>query len=1045
MIRAGLLLFATLLAGWIAPAAAADPPRAEWEQPDIFGVNKQSARATFQGYETAAEALRDDPARSRYIQSLDGIWKFAFSPSPEARPVDFYRDDFDVSGWKTIAVPGMLQALGHGQPYFISAGYAFPQNQPFIPHDINEVGSYRRDFTVPAHWAGRRTILQIGAAGAAYYIWVNGAKVGYSEDSKLPSEFDVTAQLKPGRNTIAIELYRFADGSYLEDQDFWRLSGIERSIFLYAAPATRIRDFEVHAGLDAGHRDGQFSLTAQIAGEDRAARLRVTLREGRRVVLVRDQAVDVRGGQAEAVLAGTVPAVRAWSAETPNLYTLLIELMDADGRVIEATSRRIGFRTVEMADGEVRVNGRRIMIRGVNRHEHDPKTFRILSDATMRRDFELMKRANVNAIRASHYPNDPRFYALADEFGFYVMDEANIESHGYMALGNTSGDREKTQLGYRPEWRAAHLDRVQRMVERDKNHPSIIFWSLGNEAGIGPSFEAAGQWLKARDPGRLRSFLGWGTLAFRHAPNDYVDIYAPMYDSIAKMVDYAESPDYAQPMIQCEYAHAMGNSLGNLEDYWRVIRAHRKLQGGFVWDWVDQTMLRQDAQGRDYWAQGFDYGANPKGDDSTVGDGVIQADRTPDPEYFELAKVYAPIAFEAIDAAAGRFRIVNRHDHIGLAGFSFDWELLEDGLPVAHGALAAPDIAAGAAAPVAIDLAGIARRDGREYLVTLRARARAGTIALVPQGHVVAWEQFALSAPVPLPPLGDAVAVATTQDGFRLSSGGRVLEVDGRTGLARYSAGGIELLSGGTPNFWRAPTDNDVGTGIPKTHAMWKLFSNERKAGARIEGKAIVVTSDIGAGAVHFETRYEMAAGGSVRVTARFDPLRRDLPDPLRLGLAFTTPPALDTVSWYGRGPQETYADRKTGGLIAVHGGRLADQHHDYARPQETGTKQDVRWLSLAGRDGPSLRVRGAAPLSINALAFPYADLDERPVGQWHSSDIRPHGRGTLLIDALQAGVGGDTGWNADGLPHLQYRIPLEPRVFMFDLSAAAGTRSVRR
>jgi beta-galactosidase len=914
----------------------------------------------------------------------------------------------------------------------VGSGYPFPRNQPNIAHEINEVGSYRRDFTVPAHFAGRRLLLTVGAAGAAYYIWVNGERVGYSEDSKLPAEFDITAHTRPGRNTVAIELYRFADGSYLEDQDFWRVNGIERSVTLYAAPATHIRDLVVDAGLENGYRDGRLGVNVSLAGKPGVVRVRATLLDGKRAVLVRESGA---AGMA-ASLSASLPGVRTWTAEEPNLYSLLVELLDDRGRLVEATSRRIGFRTVEITGGEVRVNGKRIMIRGVNRHEHDPKTFRVVSEATMRRDIELMKAANVNAVRTSHYPNDPRWYDLADEYGLYVMDEANIESHGYLGLSQEHGNDPSYLLGNDPRWREAHLDRVRRMVERDRNHPSIIFWSLGNETGIGASFEAAAKWVKASDPSRLVSFLGWSMSNWRHPVNTYVDIFAPMYDDVPKMIDYARDPAFTQPLILCEYAHAMGNSLGDLEGYWETMRRFPKLQGGFVWDWVDQTMLLKDKDRRPYWGQGPDFDADPTGpgvhgDNSPVGDGVIQSDRTPDPEYYELAKVQAPIAFTR-DASG--YRVVNRHDHIDLSRFTLDWTVMENGVPAAHGSLPMPQVAPGASAALPVPVP-VSKDGSAERILVLRARTTAGAVPTQPAGHVVGWEQFVLSAPASAIGQGGDVAPVETSATMRLAAGDAVLEIDRATGLVRrYERGGKLLLSGGAPNFWRAPTDNDVGAGVPKSHAMWQEFSEHRRVEA-VErgGNAIVVRHDMGVGSVKVETRWTMTADGTVGVTMRFDPLRDTLPDPLRVGLAFETPAVLDHVRWYGRGPHETYADRKTGGLIAQWGGTLAEQYHDYARPQESGNKTDVRWIELTGAsDG--LRLTGTQPLSVNALAFPYADLAMKPPGQAHSSDIRPHGNGTLLIDAAQAGVGGDTGWNLDGRAHMRYRIALTPLTWSFTI-----------
>jgi beta-galactosidase len=1001
---------------------------AEWEQPGVIRQGAEPMRATFDGFETRAGALSRDVKRSRYHLSLDGDWRFRLSPTPEARPADFYRPGYDVSGWGTMKVPGILQAAGHGGPVFVGSGYPFPRNQPWIDHTLNEVGSYRRDFTVPAHFAGRRLLLTVGAAGAAYYIWVNGVRVGYSEDSKLPAEFDVTAAARPGRNTVAIELYRYADGSYLEDQDFWRVNGIERSVTLYAAPPAHLRDLSVGAGLTNGYRDGTLSLGVDVAGAAaRDTRVRATVLDGKRTLLTREAAV----AGSRATIAATLPGIRSWSAETPELYTLLVELVDARGRLIEATSRRIGFRTVEIAGGEVRVNGARVMIRGVNRHEHDPRSFRILSEATMRRDIALMKQANVNAVRTSHYPNDPRWYDLADEYGLYVMDEANIESHGYLSLSQENNNDPSVLLGNKSEWRAAHLDRVERMVERDKNHPSIIFWSLGNETGIGTSFEAAAKWVKARDPSRLVSFLGWSMSGWRHPVNDYVDIFAPMYDDTVKMVDYAEQPGLTQPLILCEYAHAMGNSLGNFADYWAVMRAHRKLQGGFVWDWVDQTIMRRNKDGRDYFAQGPDF-ANKGGDDSPVGDGVIRSDRTPDPEYYELAKVQSPIAFAQERPG---YVVENRHDHIDLSRFTLDWTMMEDGRAVASGRIPTPVVKPGGRAT--LDFTPPAAKDaGAERILVLRARAKAGAIPMVAAGHVVGWEQFELTPPRALPIAAKGVVPVEAGDAIRLAAGDAVLEIDRATGLVRrYARGGTTLLTGGAPDFWRAPTDNDIGTGVTKSHAMWKQFSESRRLDAlTIEGDAIMVRHDMGVGSVKMATRWTMAADGTVRSDVTFTPVRATLPDPIRVGLSFRTPPTLNRVRWYGRGPHETYADRKTGGLIAEWQGALANQYHGYARPQESGTKQDVRWIALTGTrtgtDTPGLRVTGAQPLSVNALPFPYADLSTLK----HSSDIRPHGDGTLMIDAAQAGVGGDTGWSPDGRPHMPYRIALKPLTYSFTI-----------
>jgi beta-galactosidase len=1041
-----------LLCGPGVALAGEGQTRAEWERPDINGIHREPMRATAFPFESVELAKAGEMAKSRFFLSLDGDWRFAYSPNPEQRPVDFYRDDYDVSQWKTVPVPSDLQAQGYGQPLYNNIEYPFPLDRPLIPHAMNSVGSYRRDFTLPEGWKQREVLLHVGAAGAAYYVWVNGQKVGYSEDSKLPAEFDISARLRPGRNTVAIELYRWSDGSYLEDQDFWRVNGIERSVYLVAAPTPWLRDFFARATLDGTYTDGELNLDIETSGDTRGARVKASVLDGDRVVLVRETTLPASSKAGAVTLGGAIERVKAWTAETPHLYTLLLELRDANGHLVQATATRIGFRTVEVRDGLVKVNGKAIKIRGVNRHEHDPYTFHVLSEATMRRDIELMKQNNINAVRTSHYPNAELWYALADEYGLYVMDEANVESHGYMQAGSEGmRPREKVELGYDPQWELPHLQRVERMFERDKNHPSIIFWSLGNESGPGPTFEKAANWLHAHDRTRLVSYLGWGTLYAQHEPNAYADIYAPMYDSVARILDYVQSEDYPkQPLILCEYAHAMGNSLGDLQAYWDAFYAHDRLQGGFVWDWVDQSTILKMPDGRPYWGYGGDYGPNPSGRGAIeFGDGLVQSDRTPNPHLSELAKVYGPIQFEAVDADRGRFLVRNRHAFIDLSGFDFDWRIRENGRIVQHGRVPGLATVAGGQDILPLTLPTFDKRPGAEYLITVRALARDGTIPLVPGGHVVAWEQFALS-PSPSPAAraateGAAVALRDSPNDVVLRAAEAELTVDRKTGLiARYAYRGQELLRGGAPNFWRAPTDNDLGTGLYVTHQIWKTLSETRRvrsieASRGDDGTAtIAVGFDLGGeGAnadVRYDVAYRMARDGSVAVTARFEPRYAGLPDPLRLGLAFTMPETVTDLAWYGRGPQETYADRHDGGEIAVYAGRIADQNHDYIRPQETGNKVDVRWLRLSPARGPGLTVRGDEPLSVNALAFPYADLDRKPVGAAHSSDIRAHDRVSLMIDDRQIGVGGDDQWSKWGQPHAAFRIPIAPQSYAFRL-----------
>jgi beta-galactosidase len=1028
-----------------------DRSRPDWEDPAIFARGKMPASATMFPFETRSAALVGDETQSRRFQSLDGDWSFAFSPSSDTLPVGFEQPAFDVSAWKMIKVPADWQAQGYDQPRYNNITYPFPANRPLIPHETNPVGSYRRAFDLPEAWSGQDVILHIGAAGSAYQVWVNGKVVGYSEDSKLPSDFDVTQFLKPGPNTVAIQVHRWSDGSYLEDQDFWRVSGIERSVYLFAAPKARIVDLFVHAGLDHAYRDGVLSTDVtltQLAGPMTA---RMTLFDGKQQVLVRE--VKLKAGAPQSVsLSAAVPRVRPWTAETPNLYTLLVELIDARGALVQATPQRIGFRTVEIRNGQVQVNGRPITIRGTNRHEHDPENFHVVSMDSMRRDIALMKRNNINAVRTSHYPNDPRWYALADEYGLYIMDEADIESHAYMDYANKHPEkRAKYQLGFDPAWKDAHVSRVANMVERDKNHPSIIFWSLGNEAGIGPNFAAAAAAAKARDPGRLISYLGWGTLddISDHRPNWYADIYAPMYDSAEKMANYAVNWNFKQPMIQCEFGHMMGNSGGNLREYWDTIYAHPdKLQGGFIWDWIDQSMYRYTKDGRRYWGDGSEYGPNPGGD-IEFGDGLLQSDRTPNPALYEVKKVYAPIGFEDFDAATGKVTLLNRHDFRDMSDFTFTWEVEEDGVPIGQGTLPPVTIAAHSMQTLTLPLDTIARDPKSEYFVTVRAIANDNAIPLVPAGHIVGWEQFLLAKPsaeiASIPEGRDGVSISNAGGAITLSAGRASLAIDRKSGLVRsYASGGATLAWGGAPHFWRAVTDNDIGIGTDTQLSVWKTMSEARtvqsvRSGKTAYGEATVqIGYGLGDGAAKFVTTYTMAHDGTVSVAGELTTAKTDLPPPFRVGLAFAMPTDISTVEWYGRGPHETYVDRKTSAPIGLWRGSIAAQNHDYIRPQETGNKVDVRWMELSGA-GRGIRVSGRTPLMINALAFPYSDLDRHAPGTWKSADVVPHDQVTMLIDGAQWGVGGDTQWSEIGKPLTKYRVPSGPTRVEFRMVPFAG------
>jgi beta-galactosidase len=643
------LAAAGLLVTGAATAAAQNAPfPRELEDVQLYGRDRLAPRAFFVPHATLAGALSRERERSPWYQSLNGTWRFRYVADPASRPVGFWRDDADLRGWDSIPVPGNWEALGFGIPIYTNTTYLYPPNPPFVPHGDNPVGSYRRSFTVPDTWRGRRVILHFGSLKSAGWVWVNGREAGFAKGSKTPAEFDVTDLLRPGENTVAVQLYRFSDGDYLEDQDYWKISGIERDVFLTAVPATHIADYWVRPQLDStlGRGTLQVDITLAYVGAGRAepARVGVLLLgpDGRPVLHapLRVQLSVRTAADTTITLSAGVPAPARWTAETPRLYTVVLALLDARGDTTETIAQRVGFRRVEVKGGLLLVNNVPVVFRGVNRHEHDPQTGRYVTEASMRRDIELMKQANINGVRTAHYPNDPRWYDLADEYGLYVIDEANVESHGM-------GYHPDTTLGNNPAWRTAHLDRTMRMVERDKNHPSVILWSLGNEAGDGVNFVAAAAWVHQRDPSRPVHYERAGEA--RH-----VDVVSMMYPSFARMQAYLNTWR-DRPLILCEYAHAMGNSEGNFQDDWDFIYAHRQLQGGFIWDWVDQGLAARARDGTPFFAYGGDYG--PPGTPSDFNfdfNGLIGPDRTPHPHYLEVRKVYQPIYTRTTEALGDR-------------------------------------------------------------------------------------------------------------------------------------------------------------------------------------------------------------------------------------------------------------------------------------------------------------------------------------------------------------------------------------------------------
>ncbi|RSK45369.1 glycoside hydrolase family 2 TIM barrel-domain containing protein [Hymenobacter rigui] len=1045
MLHSRFLTALLVLGSGLASAQTAAPN--EWENPQLIDEHKEKPRASFMLFDKAADVATNDYARSGYFQSLNGTWKFHYAPRPAERPTDFAPASFNDAGWKTIAVPSSWEVQGFGTPIYTNITYPFPRNAPFIDGRDNPVGTYRRTFTVPAGWAGREVLLHFGSISGYAVVYVNGQRVGMSKVAKSPAEFDITQYLKPGDNQLAVQVLRWHDGSYLEDQDFWRLSGIDRDVYLTSLPQQTIWDVFTHADLDPSYQHGQFAADVtvrQFQGSAAPAKLLVEVLDAAgKTVLRQQQAVPAASGAGQQTVkfsGGSIRNVRPWSGETPTLYQCRFTLQDAGGRTLAQTGTRVGFRKVEIKNAQLLVNGRAIEVHGVNRHELEPTTGRAVTEAGMRRDLELMRQFNINAIRTSHYPNDERFYQLCDELGFYLVDEANIETHGYGA--ELQGWFDKTQHpAYRPEWAAAHMDRIERLLERDKNHPSVIIWSLGNECGNGPVFHDAYKWLKQRDPSRPVQFEQAGE-------NENTDIVCPMYPGMESMRRYAAATDKTRPYIMCEYSHAMGNSSGNFQEYWDLIRSKPHMQGGFIWDWVDQGLLTRTTDGRPFYAYGGDLGGYYRqNDENFCANGLVAADRTPHPGLYEVKKVYQDIRFSAAQPASGRLTVRNGFTFRNLDGYNFRWELLRNGVATKSGSFEMKKLAAGQQKEVALSLPALKAEPGAEYVLNVFATTKTAQ-PLLPAGHEVAREQFRLTPAATYFAAAPASAAGTLdvkRDGDKLTfTAGDVRgEFNTRQGrLTDYRLKNQWVIGGyPEPYFWRAPTDNDFGSGMPQGLSAWRSAHAARKvqrvtvgeqSAAGLPIKVEYQLTDIN---VPYTVDYLIGTDGAIQVTAAIDLAGRELPELPRFGMRLEVPRQFGRVQYYGRGPWENYADRNTTTFLGVYQDTVARTlTSNYIRPQEYGYHTDMRWLTLTDAAGRGLRVEAAGqPLSFSALPVRTEDLDPGlSKKQQHPTDIKLRDQTTLHIDLAQRGVGGDNSWGA--LPHDAYRLTAKQYRYSYTL-----------
>jgi beta-galactosidase len=1012
----------------------------ELQAPDVVSVNRMPMRASAFAFETRQLAQQRERSHSLYFLSLNGQWKFNWVQDPRKRPMDFYKPDFNDANWSHIKVPANWELNGFGLPIYVNQPYEFTGhakmhgklNPPYdIPIDNNPVGSYRRKVAIPSHWKDRQVFIHLGAVKSAFFIWVNGQKIGYSEDSKLAAEFDITKFVKEGENLIALQVYRWSDGSYLECQDIWRISGIERDVYLYSTPKLNIHDFKVIATLDNNYTEGALQINTLINNyktyEGWHSKLDSFTVEYQLVdadghIVTEDQTKGYKTVLGDYKTTVTfhkvIPKVKTWSAEMPFLYNLYITLKDKGGKVLQVIPHRIGFRSVEIRDANFLVNGKRVFIRGVNRHEHHPKTGHTLTREDMRKDMEMMKKLNINAVRHSHYPPDPYWLELCDEYGLYVVDEANIESHG-------RGYDLPVTLGNDRRWLVPHLDRIARMYERDKNHTSVVTWSLGNEGGNGVNFYEGYEWLKKRD---------YRPVQYERAESDFnTDMIVPQYPAPPSLIQYAQS-NPNRPLIMSEYAHIMGNGLGNFKEYWDAIENNPFLQGGFIWEWVDQSIdtikngKRIKAYGGDFPLEGP---VNENlSDNNFCVKGVVTAYRELTPMAVEIKKVLQPIKTEW--KGGNQIQINNGYFFRRLNNVQLNWELIEDGRIIEKGVIKTIDFAPQEHALVSLPIK-TPHKPGKEYFINVHYLLQEAE-PFLEAGYKIAYDQFALNTIVANNKrLPVKASLQVDKAGDHCTIKGKEFSVTfdlGNGNLTSYRSNNQQWLQQGPlPSFWRAPTDNDFGSGFNKSLRMWRNAYQQghliavdmkqvEKGVVQIHIKKSLVNGD-----ALSEQEFTIFGDGTIKVTNQFHAVKGKYPLLLRVGNDLVMNKQLDQIQWYGRGPWENYWDRKTASLVGIYKQTLKEQYYPYARPQESGNKADVRWVDFTDKKGKGLRFEWADSL-LNFAAIPYHldDLDsEVNKGQYHSGELHERKEIYLHIDLQQTGLQGIDTWGA--WPMEKYRI----------------------
>ncbi len=1036
------------------------PDEAEplWNNIEVTSVNRERPRATFVpgpvNYVNTGDPFLSDPMIPvTPVLSLNGSWRFQSAESPTSRPAGFEAPTFDDTSWDTIDVPSNVEMLGYGEPIYLNIHYPFDPTLesafdfPVIPTEGNRVGSYRRTFEVPEDWTLRSVFIHFDGVDSAFYLWVNGERVGYSQGSRAGAEFDITPFLTEGENVLAVQVYRWSDGTWLEKQDMWNLSGIFRDVYLWSASSTQVRDIEFRADLNETFDEAETNVSVDLRQLVRAAgtvNVEARIGDSDNPLFSASEMVTLGScDEARVELTGTVSNPELWTAETPNLYQLELTVTSEVGSLgtVETFTQRVGFRDVAIRDGVLEVNGNPITIRGVNRHEHSPDTGHTITEEQMIADILLLKQNGFNAVRPGHYPLVPRFYELADEYGLYMVDEANIESHGlWQELG--------LNLGRLPEWAPIHQERLERMVERDKNHPSIIIWSMGNEAGDGEAFDQMSDWLHERDPTRIvtyegSNFGGAGTV------DAHSDVQCPMYWSASQVEQYVSEPR-TRPIILIEYAHAMGSSNGNMREFWDVFYEHEQAQGGFIWDWMDQGIRLPvlGSQDETFFGYGGDVGPgvpDASGFNRVFGNnfcmnGLLGSDQTPRPAMPVVKKVMQPVSVEAVDLSAGRVRVTNRYDHI-------DWTerlrgryaVLLDGAVVDDGMLTLPSLAPGESADIDVPLPELVVPAGAEPRLRLSFELRNDQL-WADAGHEVAWADFSLPSAVPGAPIdpsgAPALVVAQDPGSVEVAGDGFSVRVDATTGsLASFMSGSTELLAEPLrPDFWRAMTDNDLGNSLNSRSRVWQDLGGVLEATSLVVDSSstqeVVITAEAAAPGVSavFTLAYRVFASGEVGVSLAFDP-GESLPELPRFGMKTALAGSLDQVQWLGPGPEATYPDRVLL-PVGLYSGSVTEQFVPYARPQESGNKADARFVAITDTAGNGLLAAGGPRLSVNASPFAAEQIEAAR----HPHEVVADGNVHLNLDRAQRGVAGDNSWGR--APLRQYIIDADAQSYAFWIRA---------